>query len=149
MSMIELLIAISMIALMIAVAVPRLNRSDLNMPIAVQDLLGNIRMARASAVSRGVHYRVTLASSYTIQRLKQNDDGTWDPDGSPAQRGDLPHDISITEGEGSVIEFDTRGLLVSQEEDTPPDVITVELHDGQHGGDKTIQIWPSGQVEEA
>jgi prepilin-type N-terminal cleavage/methylation domain-containing protein len=154
MSMVELLVAMSILAAMIAVAVPKFNSSMLNLPVTEQTLIADIRMARANATSRGVHYKISLhSSSYSVQRLQDTDgDGVWEPDGSfPAYTVNLPDDLSLSFGDGSsaVFEFTTRGLLADQEDGTPADIVTVYLHDAQDsGGTKTVQIWPSGQVEE-
>lgn len=154
MSMVELLVTMSILAAMIAVAVPKFNRSMFNLPVTEQNLIGDIRMARANATSRGVHYRVSVnSSSYSVQRLQDADgDGLWEVDGAfPAQTVHLPSDLSLSFGEGTsaVFEFTTRGLLADQEDGTPAEIVTIYLHDAQDSsGTKTVQVWPSGQVEE-
>src|SRR4051794_29608572 len=84
MSLIELMVTMSVMAIMIAIAVPKLNKSTLNLPVTEQTLIGDIRIARADATSRGVHYLVSIASSsYSVQRLQDNDkDHVWEPDGA-------------------------------------------------------------------
>jgi prepilin-type N-terminal cleavage/methylation domain-containing protein len=154
MSMIELLVTMSILAVMIAVAVPKFNSSMLNLPVAEQTLIADIRMARAHATSRGVHYQISLtSSSYSVQRLQDSDgDGVWNADsGFPAQTVDFPSDLSLSfeDGSSAVFEFTTRGLLVDQEDGSPAAIVTVYLHDSQdESATKTVQIWPSGQVEE-
>src|SRR5581483_620710 len=141
MSLIELLVTVGILSIMIAVAVPRLNSSVLNLPVAEQNLIGDIRLARAYATTRGVHYRVSInATSYTVERLQDADgDGVWEPDSRfPAQTVELPHDVSVSEGAGSVIEFTTRGLLADQADGTPAAVVSITLDDAHHNETKTV-----------
>lgn len=154
MSMIELLVTMGILAVMIAVAIPKFNSSMFNLPVATQTLIADVRMARANATSRGVHYQVSLdSSSYTIQRLQDSDnDGEWSADSSyPAYTADLPSDLSLSfeDGSGATFEFTSRGLLMDQDDGSPAAIVTVYLHDSQgESTTKTVQIWPSGQIEE-
>lgn len=149
MSLIELLVTVGILSIMIAVAVPRLNSSILNLPLVEQSLIGDIRMARAHATTQGAHYRVSIYSdSYSVQRLVAVD-GVWEPDSRfPAQTVELPHGVSFSEGAGAVIEFTTRGLLADQADGTPAAVVSITVHDALHNETKTVEVWPSGQVEE-
>ncbi len=154
MSMIELLVTMGIVALMTALAIPKLNKSMLNLPVAVQTLLADLRMARANAVSRGAHYRVSLTpSSYSVQCLQDDDgDGVWQPDGRyPTQTVPLPKGISLSFAHESskAIEFTTRGLLADQEDGSPAEIVTIHCSDAQKSDEtQTIEVWPSGQVEE-
>jgi Tfp pilus assembly protein FimT len=151
MSAIELIVTMGILTALIAFTLPRLNSSVLNLPLVSQSLIGDIRMARANATTRGVHYQISIeSSSYSVQRLQDDDgDGAWDPDSAfPTQTVELPTDISITEGTGSLVEFTTRGLLADQEDGTPAEIITIKIHDALHNEDEIIEVWPSGQVEE-
>ncbi len=154
MTMVELLVTISILAVMIAVAVPKLNKSVLDLPVTEQNLMGDIRLARANATSRGVHFRVSVStSSYSVQRLQDNNnDGVWEPDsGFPAQVTEMPPGISLSlaDGSSSVLEFTTRGLLADNSDGTPAGIVTIYIHKTLDGDEtKTVEIWPSGQVEE-
>src|SRR5712692_4271871 len=97
-SLVEVLVAVTILALMIALAVPNFNRSGLSRMNAAESLAGNIRLARANAVSRGARYRITLGSdSYSIQRLQDDDgDGVWEPDSAfGTQEVELPSGVTI------------------------------------------------------
>jgi prepilin-type N-terminal cleavage/methylation domain-containing protein len=151
MSLVEMLVVLGIVAVLIAVIIPRLNKSNLNLPVVEQTLVADIRMARANAASRGAHYKVSVsASTYSVQRLQDDDeDGVWEPDGGfPTYTVNLPEGIAISEGAGSEIEFTTRGLLTSNPDGTPAAVISVTILDSIHSRTKTVEIWPSGQVEE-
>lgn len=151
MSLIELLVTIGIISVLIALTIPQLNQSTLNLPIAEQNLIADIRMTRASATTRGARFKVSLASdSYSIRRLQDDDnDGEWEPDGAfPTQTVNFPSSITITEGADAEIEFTTRGLLADQPDGTPAAIVTISLHDSHKGETRTVEVWPSGQIEE-
>ena len=149
-SLVEVMVAITILALMIALAVPNFNRNGLNRMNAAENLAGNIRLARADAVSRGARYRVTLgANSYLMQRLQDDDgDGVWEPDSAFGTREiELPSGVTITEGASEEIEFTSRGLLAPLSDGTPPDVISIYLSSASESRSEAIEVWPSGQVQ--
>ena len=152
MSMVELLVTLGIVAVVGAVALPRINSGTLNAKVTAQNLLGDIRMARASATTRGAHFRVTLEStSYTVERLQDDDgDGDWEPGAGLQKRTvDLPSGISLSINNGDgIIEFTTRGLIATLPDGTPPEIEDVTLNDSVHGKTRNIQVWPSGQVQE-
>ena len=87
-TLIELLVAIGIISILVAVAVPNINSSQMNLTTATEEVSGDLRIARANATGRGRHYRITFGSaSYSVERLEAIVDGdgnkTWVPDGSP------------------------------------------------------------------
>jgi len=150
-SLVELIVMLGMISVLVAVMIPRLNKSNLNLPLVEQTLVADIRMARANATSKGVHYQVSLSSSsYSVQRLQDDDgDNVWEPDNEfPTQTVELPYGVAITEGSDATLEFTTRGLLADDSDGTPASVVTVTVHDSDHSQTKTIEVWPSGQVQE-
>jgi Tfp pilus assembly protein FimT len=150
--MLEVLVTVALIAVMGALALPNLNQSAMNLPTTTQTLVGDLRMTRANATSRGARYRVTLASdSYSIQRLQDDDgDGVWEPDSAwPAENVDLPRWISLSVNEGDgVIEFNTRGLVEPPNAEDPPEVEKITLSDSRDEGTKKVEVYPSGQVLE-
>ena len=60
MSLIELLVTLGIVAITGGVILPRINSQSFNAKLTVQNLLGDIRMARAIVTTRGAHFRVTL-----------------------------------------------------------------------------------------
>jgi len=149
-SLIEMLITITVAGLLATFALPNLNRSELRLADTMENLIGNIRLARANAIGRGARYRVTLDStSYAIQRLQDPDgDDVWEPDGA-AQEVELPSGINISEGAGQEIEFTTRGLMAPLPDGSLPDIVTIRLSSTTESESKTIDVWPSGQVQRA
>jgi prepilin-type N-terminal cleavage/methylation domain-containing protein len=148
-SLLELLVAIAMLSIVGAIAVPHLNKSILNLSTATQMLMGSIRVARADAVSRGTRYRVVFsADSYSVQRLQLSGDGEWVP-AVTSEEVNLPSGITINvvEGDG-VIEFNTRGLVVPPPGEEVAEIERLSLHDSRDGDTQYLEVWPSGQVLE-
>ena len=145
-SLSEIMVAIAIAGIMLALAVPAVNRKAMDLTAATEGLVGSVRMARANATSRGAHYRVAIGTtSYTVQRLQDDDgDGAWLPDGAP-QVTDLPNGITVSSGAGGVIEFNTRGMLVPDPDGTPAAVLTIRIEDGDRS--REVEVWPSGQVQ--
>lgn len=152
-TIVELLVAIAVIGIMVAIAVPRLNSSMMNLTTASENMSGDLRIARANATGRGMHYRVTFSSnSYSIQRLRSVVDAsgnkTWVNDGSP-QTVQFPNTVSVVAGAGSTVEFNSRGLVEPPTVGTTAAVVDITLRDSNTSQSRTIQIWPSGQIQEA
>ncbi len=153
MSMIELLVTMGLVSIMGVIAIPALNSGVLNLSVSQQNLVADIRMARANATTRGAHFKVSLFSeSYTIERLQDgDDDGVWEPDGAfSAQTVELPSGVTLSFPDNSEteVEFTTRGLLEDLPDGTPASIVTIEINDSIHGETKTVEVWPSGQVQE-
>jgi hypothetical protein len=141
----ELVLTLGLAGLMAGFAASALNRRAMNLTAAAEGLMGSLRLARANATSRGAHYRVSFtASSYTVERLQDDDgDGVWVPEGNPLVV-DLPAGVSLTNGAGEDVEFDTRGLLAEEPDGSLPPLLTLRLEDGARF--REIEVWPSGQV---
>jgi Tfp pilus assembly protein FimT len=156
----EVLVSVSMIALVLSGSVLALNGTYEDRRTASQTFVNDLRMARMNAVTRGAHYRVEwTGDTYTIERLQDDDgNGTWqaDSDSAPQTReldGGITISTSSTGGTTAPaepsIEFDTRGMVVDEDGELR-DVVRVTLSEesyGAHGGGTSdIEVWPSGQV---
>lgn len=149
-TLLELLVAIGVLSIMSMIAIPALNSSMLDLSSASDELAAHIRLARGRANGSGSHVRVTIkADSYVIERLQDDDDDeVWMPDGSfPANTIELPKTVSVTDGVGTQIEFNSRGLM-ELPVGTPLAVVELTLHDSKNGNTRQIHVWPSGQVLE-
>lgn len=150
-SLMELIVVMGIIAGTLAIGIPRFNRSTLNLSSAEQALIATLRTARANATGRGVHFRVTIAStSYTVQRLKLDVSGNWVADGMfPSQTFSAPPTISfsIVSGDG-VVEFDSRGMVVPPPGLAVSEIETLRVRDTRTNTTKNISVWPSGQALE-
>ncbi len=138
------------IGLLLALLVPMLGKQELVLPNVKQSLVEHLRFTRAGAVSRGAHFRVSFQDhAYAIEQLQDSDgDGIWTPDATlPVWRIALPTTVVIEAGGIPAVEFDSRGLVTSgqNQHDT---MITIHMHDTRNGHSVTIQILPSGQVQE-
>jgi Tfp pilus assembly protein FimT len=152
-SVMELIIVLGIVGAMIVVAVPATNRKAVSLPLASEELQGALRTARANSMRHGAHFRLTITSAqtYTIQRMRDPDgDGIWAVDSThQAQTAKLPPTVSIgSTAVNTKIEFNTRGLLHSTVAGEIPAVIFIPLN-LTNGNSKTIEVWPSGQVQES
>ncbi|MGE0823611.1 MAG: Tfp pilus assembly protein FimT/FimU [Candidatus Binatia bacterium] len=148
-SLIELVVVVALLGILAMIAIPSVKQSELNLLSGMEEFLANMRLARASAMGRGVHYRVTISTdSYAIDRLKLNN-GTWvhDPVFSVQTVG-LPKRVTIIAGVGETFEFNSRGLLEENADGTPAAQVTVTLKDNKNNEDRTVNVWPSGQIQE-
>ena len=148
----ELLVAVGMIGVMIVIAAPRTNHKAMSLPLTVEDLEDNLRMTRANSMRHGAHFRLTItgAQTYTIQRMQDPDgDGIWTADSAyPTQTVTVSPSVSIGATIGQKIEFNTRGMLHSTVAGVVPTVVYIPLT-VTGGSTKTIEVWPSGQIEES
>lgn len=145
----ELMVTVGIIASVMGTGVMSLDRGYLDLATAKQTLVNDLRRARMQATLKGAHFRFqTQGGQYVITRLKDADgDGVWNVDSAyTARTVELPHGYSIVAA--STAEFDGRGLLVATGSSSVADIISVTLRDHE-GQRKVVQIWPSGQVEEA
>ena len=152
-SLMELIVVMGIIGTMVAVAAPATNRKVMSLPLASEELQGALRLARANASRHGAHFRLTItdAKTYTIQRMQDPDgDGIWAADSTyPVQTSTLSPSVSIGGGAiGQRIEFNTRGLLHSTFAGVVPTVVYIPLT-MTGSSTKTIEVWPSGQVQES
>ncbi len=146
-SLVELLVILSIVGILVAVAIPTMNRSMLNLSSSVGEFEANVRISRGNATGRGVHYRITLHSDYyEIDRLHLSG-GAWvhDPAFS-VQTIHFPPRITITTGAGKSFEFNSRGLLHSAVVGTPAAQVDVTMRDSKTSETKSVGVWPSGQI---
>jgi hypothetical protein len=115
-------------------------RQDINN--ITNTIIGDLRAARARSITTGTHFAFRLLEDggYQLERLIE-DDGEWVED-SVAKTVTLPPHVQVTiEEDVDLVEFNTRGMMVST--DGPFSVIVEDtLHEAAH----VILIWPSGQV---
>lgn len=148
--LIDIAVAIGIFALLVALLIPTLSRRELVLPTATRGLVDHLRLARAGAASRGIHFRVTFQPhTYAIERLQDEDkNGTWEPDTKlPAWHVTLPPTVAIGSGVDTVIEFDARGLVSTASQDGTVTPVTVEVRDSQTEKSEVIEILPSGKVQ--
>lgn len=141
-TLLELIIAMAVLAISIGIALPHAPADAFARAQAMQLLLTDLRQARADALTKGDHFRVTVtgATTYETRRL-QLVGGAWVPSGPAIRARALPGDVTFASGVGAAFEFNTRGLLV-----TPDAATTLELIHPDGGAPRRVTVWPSGQV---
>ncbi len=147
----DVAVAGGIIALLLALLIPTLGKQEITLPNAKLSLMEHLRFTRAGAVNRGAHFRVTFQDhTYAIEQLQDNDgDGVWTPDAAlPSWRINLPNTVTIEAGAAQSIEFDSQGSLTG-DKSTQDEKLTIRIRDEQNGRLETIQLLPSGQVQEA
>lgn len=142
-SLIELVVVITMIAIVTTLAVSSFRASPYELDASVVELVGDLRLARTWAQSRGAHYHVVIESptQYAIQRLRVDGGGLWQPDASDRRTKTLPSSVRFATGDGTAVEFDTRGTPVALGA-----VLRISFEERATGAVKTVAVWPSGQV---
>lgn len=144
MSMIEVLGSMAIVALVTAVAIPRFRSNTYDLWQTHTMLMADLRQARAYALTRGDHFRITINNSgrYELRRFRDDDnDGVWAGDNAPLRVRTLPTGVTITSSGGAQFEFNTRGLMIN-----PNNAAVLTLRDSRTNYDRTVRVYPSGQV---
>ncbi len=145
-TIIELLVTLSILAIVTASAPLLLDATRLHINEGQLVLIGSLRLARANAINKSLHYQVTChATQFIVARMAENPpgSGTWVPDPStPAQTTTLPSRTHLIQVFDTVVEFNARGFAVNLST-----VKQLDLQD-DFGVIRSLQIWPSGQVNE-
>lgn len=143
----EVLVTLAVIAIIGAGTLPRSQVARMEIQVAHRMMIANLRVARASAISKSTHFRVSFLDGNRVQvsRLQQvpAGSGSWQEDTSETQVVLLPSATEVSSAAvGRAVEFDSRGLAVNL---AAP--IQIETRD-TFGVTKSVEIWPSGQVNE-
>jgi prepilin-type N-terminal cleavage/methylation domain-containing protein len=140
-TLLELLVTMSLIGIVMGIALPQFPRNAYALWTAQQQLLADLRVARADALTKGDHFRfdITGASTYLEYRMRLVG-GVWVINGPPVRSRTLPPGVTFTSGVGSHFEFNTRGLMLNPGAATTLRLTDVSSHTRQ------VTVWPSGQV---
>lgn len=143
-SMIELMVAVSILAVLARIAVPLWKASAMNIVTARRMVVANLRLARANAVTKSIHYQVSFtASTAKLSGMVQPTppSTTWTVDSTKVQTNALPNSTQVSTP-SVVVEFNTRGMVANSSTMT-----LISLTDS-FGHTKSLQVWPSGQIHE-
>jgi prepilin-type N-terminal cleavage/methylation domain-containing protein len=139
-SVIELLTAVAIFAVMAAAGLPHINRNRQDINNATSQLVADYRWTRARSITGGVHFALkwTSSSAYQVQRLKLV--GTnWTLD-QVIKDVSLPANVTRS-GTPAMLEFNTRGMMISTTTANVQDITDSKFNAIRH-----ISVWPSGQI---
>jgi prepilin-type N-terminal cleavage/methylation domain-containing protein len=147
-TLIEMLTTVAILGIVLAVALPHLDRRRMDINKLTQSLVGDIRLARLRAITGGAHYAVKATSGiegnrgYEVVQMEETGDGDWVEAVDGWKRVvPLSSGMSVSGGEeGFSVEFNTRGMLVSSE---VPVAATIT---DDFGAVRNFTVWPLGQV---
>jgi prepilin-type N-terminal cleavage/methylation domain-containing protein len=153
-SLVEVIVAMGIFAVLARIAIPHFDARRMRINAAQQLVAANLRLARAKAITKSVHYRVDFTNADQIQvaEMVQDINGIWNIDNTKKQTVALPANTHFASGGqctspcqpiiGTNIEFNSRGItsnLAGLEQITLID---------DFGVYKALQAWPSGQINE-
>ena len=140
-TLIEVLTVIGILGIVLAIALPHLDLSRQDIETTAQTVIGDIRVARAKAISSGVHFSFDFVDSehYEVRRHREGAGDDWPVD-TVVKRVTLPGSVEFWMWPDS-LEFNTRGMLVQ-----PNYPALGILGDYSTSTWHSLSIWPSGQV---
>ncbi|MBI4515895.1 MAG: prepilin-type N-terminal cleavage/methylation domain-containing protein [Deltaproteobacteria bacterium] len=149
-TLIEILVTMSVMAVMAAIALPHFDSRRLEINNAQRLLIANLRQARFNAISKSIHFQVSFPQNdhVVVSRMKENPagSGTWEVDTTEptnVQTTSLPAGTTVKSAAvGTTIEFNSRGIVLNMNTAKQVDV------QDTFGVTRSLQVWPSGQVNE-
>ena len=146
-TLIEVMSTAMIAGLMLASAMPHFDSRRLGILNAQRILIANLRTARSNAISKSMHYQVTFSTQSQLQVAAMDEtpagSGVWQADTTKAQSIKLPTGTSVDSSlVGTSVEFNSRGIAVNVAA-----TLQVNAHD-TYGQMKSLQVWPSGQINE-
>jgi prepilin-type N-terminal cleavage/methylation domain-containing protein len=143
-SLIEVIVAMAVIGVLARTAITSFNPKSMQLETAQLQVIAQLRLARMSAISQDTHYSVTLTTANEIKVFAMTYDGTtWQAKSTPAKTITLPSATSFkTSSAGSTFEFNSRGITIGLNA-----VKQIDLTD-VFNATKSLQVWPSGQINE-
>ena len=142
-SLIELLVTMAVLSILTGTAFLGYRSNRLQSNNAQHLVMGILRGARASAISKSVHFTVEFTASdhLLVQRMVHDNTG-WHVDSTSVRTVPIPAPAYLASpAVGTHVEFDSRGLAVNL---SAPQQI--ELRDS-FGVSKSLQAWPSGEIQ--
>ena len=143
-TMIEILVAITIFGIIARTASSAYTAKRLQLGAAQRQVIAQLRLARSSAISQDTHYSVSITSTTQLKVFPMTLNGTvWQASSTPSVKLTLPSVTSFsTTVVGKTFEFNSRGVVLGASA-----VQQVDLKD-TYNATKSLQVWPSGQVNE-
>jgi prepilin-type N-terminal cleavage/methylation domain-containing protein len=147
-SLIELMTALTVLAILAKIAMPHFDARRVDVITAQRIAIANLRIARSNAITKSIHYQITIPTTTTIKMTRMIESpagsGTWIADAAFT-----PQTITVPAGTqfksasvSTTIEFNSRGLATGLNA-----VKQLDVQDS-FSVTKSLQVWPSGQVNE-
>ena len=145
-TLIEVVVVLSILAIFLRTAMPMWNANTMNILTARRLVLANLRLARGNAITKSLHYQVSFPADQghiALSGMLQNPAGssTWAVDSTKVRTNALPTNTQVATP-AVTVEFNTRGMVANA---TAMTVISVT---DSFGNTKSLQVWPSGQMNE-
>jgi prepilin-type N-terminal cleavage/methylation domain-containing protein len=153
-SLVEVIVAMALFGVLARIAVPHFDARRMQINAAQRLVIANLRLARAKAITKSVHFRIDFAnaSQVRIAQMVQDGAGVWSVDDTKTKTIALPASTRFASGTqctspcqaiiGTNIEFNSRGISTNLAA-----VEQITLID-DFGKAKALQAWPSGQINE-
>jgi prepilin-type N-terminal cleavage/methylation domain-containing protein len=146
-TMIEVVMTMAIVGIIAAIARPHFDARRLQIVTAQRMVIANLRLARTNAITKNVHFQVTFPASQQLRVSRMIEtpagSGTWLVDSTNVQTIPLPPVTQVASGVvGASFEFNSRGFPLNLNA-----VRQIDLQD-TYGATKSLQLWPSGQVND-
>lgn len=137
---VEVVVAIGIITIVLAMLLPRLSPQRRYFDADVREFVDNLQVARQLAISRGLHYRLRVASA-SAYAIEEGLDGGGSWTFPTTNRSIALHPrVQFGAGVGQVAEFNTRGELIGA-------TLTFSLVNTPDGMTQTVVVHPTGLVD--
>jgi Tfp pilus assembly protein FimT len=145
--LIDMVTTLSVVAILAGAAFPSFDNRRVQIIAAQRLVIADLRLARTNAITKSVHFQVSFPTARQIRVARMQESppgsGAWQVDSSNVQTTTLPNVTQIQSSEvGTSVEFNSRGMAVNL---TAPQQIDAR---DTFGVTKSLQVWPSGQVNE-
>lgn len=152
-NLIELVVAMSLAAILTGIAIPRWNAQRMQIQTAHRQTIAALRLARTNAITKSIHYQVQFIDTTHIQVSRMMESpvgsGTWVVDSTDVKTQVLPNKTSFSSGAvPNRVEFNSRGLTVTNTLPTPTGALAPQVTvQDTFNRTRSVQVWPSGQID--
>ncbi len=143
----DLMVTISLVTILAGVTLPQLDSRRMQITTAQRLVIATLRLARVNAITKSQHFTVSFPALNRMQlsAMVQSPAGSgiWQVDPANVQTIQLPNATQVALADvGVTVEFNGRGMAPNL--NTPLQIDTQD----SFGVTKSLQVWPSGQINE-